>query len=109
MLKLVVENDAGKAVEGAGVGGSHASGPPYLVALPVGATLRVPVSKGAYEYMEPGKIYFRPLTFQAWDLPVKHSKWTVRATLTPHPLDKGVKAGSRAWSKPLELPKVELP
>lgn len=109
MLQFVVEDDAGKAVTGAGVGGSYASGAPYVVALPVGATLRVPVSKGAYEYPQAGKIYFRPLTFQAWDVPAKHPKWTLRGKLSPHTLDKGTKAGSRAWTKPIELPKVELP
>jgi hypothetical protein len=109
MLQFVVEDGAGKAVAGAGVGGSHASGPPYVVALPVGATLRVPISKGAYEYPQGSKIYFRPLTFQAWDLPAKRGKWTLRATLSPHVLGKGTKAGSRAWSTPIDLPKVELP
>lgn len=109
MLQFTVEDDAGKVVQGAGVGGSYASGGPYLVALPVGATLRVPVSKGAYEYPAGGKIYFRPLTFQAWDLPVKHPKWTLKAKLSPHPMDKGTKLPSRAWTKPLELPKIELP
>jgi hypothetical protein len=106
MLKLTVEDDKGKEVGGAGVGGSWASGPPYVVALPVEATLRVPISKNAFEYVQSGKIYFRPLTFQAWDLPAKHPKWTLRGQLTPH---KGVKVGDRAWTKPIDLPKIEIP
>ncbi|MBA2538946.1 MAG: hypothetical protein H0V17_04870 [Deltaproteobacteria bacterium] len=108
MLQLVLEND-GKPVPTAGTGGSHASGPPYVVALPVGATLRVPVSKNAYEYPAANKVLFRPLTFQAWDVPAKHGKLVLRGKLSPHALDKGTKPGPRAWSTPLELPKLELP
>ncbi len=108
MLQLVLEED-GKPATTAGVGGSHASGPPYVVALPVGATLRVPVSKNAYEYPSGTKMMFRPLTFQAWDIAQKHGKLTLHGKLSPHVLDKGVKPGPRAWSKPIELPKLELP
>jgi hypothetical protein len=105
MLALSLEQD-GKAVKPSAIGGSHASGPPYNVALPVGATLRVPISKNAYEYPQPGKTMFRPLTFQAWDLDAKRGKLVVRGKLSPH---KGTRPGSRAWTKPLELPKLELP
>ncbi len=108
MLQLTVE-EAGKEIPPMGIGGSHASGPPYIVALPVGATLRVPVSKNAYEYPQPGRVMFRPLTFQAWDIGAKKRKLTVRGTLKPHALDKGVKPRARAWNKPLDLPKLELP
>lgn len=108
MLQLALE-DGGKPVTPAGIGGSHASGPPYVVALPVGATLRVPINKSSYESPQPGKTLFRPLTFQAWDVPQRHGKLTVRGTLTPHALDKGAKPGPRAWTKPIELPAVELP
>ncbi len=108
MLQLALEDD-GKPVTTAGVGGSHASGPPYVVALPVGATLRVPISKNAYEYPSGTKVMLRPLTFQAWDIPAKHGKLTLRGKLTPHVRDKGDKPGPRAWAKPIELPKVELP
>lgn len=52
---------------------------------------------------------FRPLTFQAWDIPARHGKLTIRGKLSPHMLDKGVKPGPRAWSRSLELPKLELP
>ncbi len=109
MLELGLSNN-GKAVPPGAVGGSHASGPPYIVALPVGATLRVPVSRGAYEYVPGSKVVsFRPLTFQAWDVPAKRGKLTLSAKLSPHALDKGTKAGSRAWSKPLDLPAIDLP
>jgi len=108
MLQLTLEDD-GKVVTAAGIGGSHASGPPYIVALPVGATLRVPISKSAYEYPQAGKVMLRPLTFQAWDLPAKHGKLTLRGKLSPHKLDAGTKPGPRAWSKSLDLPRVELP
>jgi hypothetical protein len=109
MLKLELAND-GKPVPPGAVGGSYASGPPYIVALPVGAILRVPVSKTAYEYAPGSKVVsFRPLTFQAWDVPAKKGKLTLSAKLSPHALDKGTKAGSRAWTKPLDLPAIELP
>jgi hypothetical protein len=107
MLKLTLESD-GKPVQTAPVAGSHASGPPYVVALPVGATLRVPISKHAYEYPQ-GKTWFRPFTFQAWELPAKKGKLVVGGKLSPHALDKNAKPGARVWTTPIDLPKVELP
>jgi hypothetical protein len=109
MLKLELVDDHGKPVTGAGVGGSFASGPPYVVNLPNDSALRVEISKSAIEYVPGGKTLLRPLTFQAWDLPAKHGKLFLRARLSPHALEGGAKPGPRAWTTSLDLPAVALP
>jgi hypothetical protein len=109
MLKFVLEDDHGKPLDTGGIGGSYASGPPYVVLLPVQSSLHYTVSKAALEYVPGGKTMFRPLTFQGWALPPKHGKLFVRATLMPAKLDAKTKLPSRAFTKPIELPRIALP
>lgn len=109
MLKFVLEDEAGKPLEPGPVGGNYASGPPYVVLLPVNSSLHYTITKAAFEYVPGGKTAFRPLTFQSWDLPAKHGKLFVRATLVPAKLDARTKLPSRAFTKPIELPRVALP
>jgi len=109
MLKFVLEDEQGKPLAPGGVGGSYASGPPYVVLLPVQSSLHYTITKAALEYVPGGKTMFRPLTFQGWDLPAKHGKLFVRATLSPAKLDAKTKPPSRAFTKPIELPRIALP
>jgi hypothetical protein len=107
MLKLTLEDEAGKPVERDMVGGNELTIPPYSLALPVRSTLVMTVAPAAYEYVPSGLIMLRPFSFVAWDMPAKRTgKLYLRATLAPvkPPAD-----GSRAWKGPLELPRVPLP
>lgn len=109
MVELELVDDRGTVVAPAGVGGSFASGPPYVVALPSNTLLHVTISKAAIEYVPSGHQLLRPLTFQAWELPARHGKLFLRGTVSPHALDANAKAGPRAWTTPLDLPQVALP
>ncbi|HEY4177850.1 MAG TPA: hypothetical protein VGM90_13480 [Kofleriaceae bacterium] len=109
MLTFTIEDANGKVVAGEAPGGNRLSPLPYIVPLPEHSTLRVSVTPSAIEYVPGGKTLFRPVTFQAWELPAKHGPLFVRATLTPHAQEKGAKAQPRSWSVPLELPRVALP
>jgi hypothetical protein len=105
MLALELVDDAGKPVVTGGMGGSHASGPPYVVNLPNDTMLHHTISKAAIEYVSADHKMFRPLTFQGWDLPAKHGKLYLRGKLSPHATDKpNTKLGARAWSTSLALP-----
>jgi hypothetical protein len=107
MLKLTLEDEAGKPVASAPQAGSHASGPPYVVLLPERSTLRVVVTPAAIEYVSATRQMLRPFTFQSWELPAKRGKLYLRGTLTPHA--QPTKSAARGWTKPIELPRVELP
>jgi hypothetical protein len=109
MLTFVLEDEQGKALTTAGVGGSYASGSPYVVLLPVQATLHYTITPAALEYVPSGPTMFRPLTFQAWDLPAKHGKLFVRGTLSPAKLGTGTKPPRRAFTKAIDLPRIALP
>ena len=107
MLQLEVVDENGKPLPNAGVGGSHMSGPPYVVLLPVSSMLHHTISKGIVEYVNPTHAMIRPLTFQAWNLPEKHGKLYLQGKLVPHP---GIaKPGTRAWTTPIELPRIVIP
>jgi hypothetical protein len=107
MLKLTVE-DNGKPLPDGAMAGSYASGPPYVLLLPVSSTLRKLVSPGIYEYVPSGRTMVRPLTFQGWDLPAKHGALVIRATLSPAAGDPA-HPDAKAWTGSLELPAVALP
>ena len=110
MLTFVLEDDKGKPLAPGGVGGSYGSGPPYVVLLPVQSTLHYTITPDALEYDDGGgPPALRPLTFQRWELPARHGKLFVRATLTPAKLGAGTKLPSRALTKPIELPRIALP
>jgi len=108
MLSFVLEDEHGKALPPAGIGGSYASGPPYVVLLPVESSLHYRITPGALEYVPSGPTMFRPLTFQAWDLPAKHGPLFLKATLSPAKVD-AKSLPRRAMTKPIELPRIALP
>jgi hypothetical protein len=108
MFSFAIEDEHGKALTHSGIGGSYASGPPYVVLLPVQSTLHYRVTPGAIEYVPGGTTMFRPLTFQAWDLPAKHGPLFLKATLSPAKVDAKA-LPRRAMTKPIELPKIQLP
>jgi hypothetical protein len=89
----------------AGVGGSHASAPPFWLELPVGSTLRIPITPNAYEDNPPNKTLFRPVTFQAWDVPP--GEMFLAGTIKPPQASD--EAGHRAWHGTITLPKITLP
>jgi hypothetical protein len=95
MLKLTLEDEAGKEVAHDAVGGNELT------------LLRMTLSPAAYEYVPSGVTLLRPFALVAWDMPAKRAgKLYLRATLAPvAPKD----AGPRAWKGPLELPRVALP
>ncbi|HEY4060013.1 MAG TPA: hypothetical protein VGM39_25535 [Kofleriaceae bacterium] len=107
MVSFTVEDSKGKPVEGMAPGGNHISPTPYIVMLPERSTLRASVTPAAIEYVPGGKILFRPIAFEAWELPAKHGPLFLRATLTP--AKQSGKLPARAWSTPLALPAVALP
>jgi hypothetical protein len=110
MLAFVLEDEHGKALATAPVGGSYGSSGPYVVLLPADSTLRYTITPGALDYADDGgPTRFQPLTFQAWELPAKHGKLFLRATLSPAKLATGTKLPPRSMTKPIPLPRIALP
>jgi hypothetical protein len=109
MLQLSLEDESGKVVPPAGIGGNELSPPQRWLQLPVNSSLRVTISKSAYEYVPgpAGRTLLRPVSLQAWDLPkTRGAKLFLKAKLTPLPAPAD---GHRPWSGPLEIPRVALP
>ena len=75
--------------------------------LPVGSTLRIPVSKNAYEHVSATRTMFRPLTFQAWEVPASATKLALAGELAPHAAPNAT--GHRPWSGTITIPRLELP
>jgi hypothetical protein len=105
VIELTLEDEAGKRIERAGVGGNELTIPAYTLQLPVASTLRMTLSPAAYEYAPRG-VMLRPFSFQAWDLPAKHGKLYLRAKFKPL---AGKLDSRHAWKGELALPRVALP
>jgi hypothetical protein len=105
MVKLVLEDEAGKAIAHGAIAGNELIGPPYVLALPVHSTLRTTLSPAAYEYVPSGRTMLRPFALVAWDVPAKHGKLYLRATFAPV-ASKDVRG---KWNGSLALPRVALP
>ena len=104
ILRLSLDTDAG-AVATAGIGGSHASPPPYWLMLPVSSKLTISITPNAYEDVSGTRTMFRPLTFQGWDMPA--GKLYLHGELAPPaPTDRD---GRRPWLGKISLPRIELP
>ena len=105
VLELAVEDEAGRVLPPAGIGGNDLSPAPYWLELPHGSTLRMPVSRAAYEYVREDRMLFRPLALQAWELPAdRRSRFYLTGTLRPLPsADR-----ARFWPGPLALPRLTL-
>jgi hypothetical protein len=108
MLKLSLEDEA-FPLNGLQPGGNRPVLPGQWLILPRQSSLRMTVSKAAYEYVKPQTVWFRPTVFQGWLLPESRtSKLYVSGTLTP---EKSREKRANQWglSLPLRLPRVELP
>ena len=109
MLKLTLEDEAGKVVPPHGVGGNEMTIPTRWLQLPLSSALRMNVSRAAYEYVSATRTMLRPVSWQAWDLPSpRTSKLYLRVELKPM-WDPPAPADHHAWAGPLWFPRVELP
>jgi hypothetical protein len=103
-LPLELETAAGP-VEHAGTGASITMPPPYWLELPGGSTLRIPITRAAYED-DPGQpALFRPIEDQAWEVPA--APLFLRGTFAPRTAPD--ERGHTAWHGPLALPRIALP
>jgi hypothetical protein len=106
-LDFSLEDGSGAMLPRSSPGGNELSPGPYWLHVPWGSSLRMVISKAAYEY-GPDRVLFRPMSFVAWELPRDRSTVYARGTLTPrdpaepHPV-------YRAWRGPLALPRLALP
>lgn len=106
MLKLAFEDAAGKPLPLMATGGNSLTGPPYFLAVPVSSSIHFDVAKTAYEYLPDGRALFRPLSFQALEIPKgASSPPKVKASFGPSPSSTLPKKG---WQGTLQIPAVAL-
>jgi len=106
-LRLTLEDEAGvDQKQPSLMAGSVMVSAPFW--LPVtGNAMRICVTKGAYEYPQPGHKVLRPVAFQSWDIPIERTGHLyLRGRLRPAHSPPG---GHRSWSGALELPRVLVP
>jgi hypothetical protein len=102
MLDFILEDEAGHALPKLALGGNEPFVPTRL-AVPPGAVLRLPISRGLYESAK----LVRPTSFEGWEIgPSTPKKRYLRATFAP----PGSKQKSvPLWTGPIALPRVALP
>lgn len=106
MLKLAFEDATGKALPLMATGGNSLTGPPYWLYVPVSSAIHFDIAKEAYEYLPDGRALFRPLSFQALELPRERtSPPRVKATFGPSASSTLPKRG---WQRILHIPAVSL-
>ncbi len=106
VLQMTVENEAGVALPQLHPGGNRRGVDPFWLEIPDGSSIRFTISRAAFEYM-PGRVWLRPLTFIAWEVPTDgKAKYYMRGKLTPR---ASTDREHRPWAGPLLLPRIPLP
>ncbi len=106
LVKFDLADEKGAPVPPAHPGGNSIVGPPPRKSVAPKKSIRIPLSKGAYEYVALERVLLRPFAFQGWFLPSAGVKLQLRADLVV-PEDKK-KAAHPSWHGTLALPAVGI-
>ena len=104
LVKFDLADEKGAPVPPEHPGGNSIVGPPTRKSVAPKKSIRLPLSKGAYEYVALERVLLRPFAFQAWFLPSAGVKLQLRADLVvPEDQKKGARP---SWHGTLALPAV---
>ncbi len=108
MLDLSLEDVAGVVLPRMSMAGNEMIPPPYWLELPFGSSIRILISKAAFESTLDGRLFLRPTTFQGWLLPPTgastaafYLRGNFNAAAAPEPRP-------RYWLGQLSLPRVAI-